>query len=85
MKFLADQDVWASTVRFLSGLGHDVVTAGQLRLANAQDTELLRVTQELGRIFVTRDAGEVEKQTEGFRLIRLLHIRRVVDSISSER
>jgi predicted nuclease of predicted toxin-antitoxin system len=55
MKFLADQDVWASTVRFLSGLGHDVVTAGQLGLANALDTELLRVAQEQGRIFVTRD------------------------------
>jgi predicted nuclease of predicted toxin-antitoxin system len=55
MKFLADQDVWASTVRFLSGLGLDVVTAGQLGLAKAVDTELLRLAHEQGRIFVTRD------------------------------
>ena len=35
MKFLADQDVYASTLRYLSGLGHDVVTARQLGLAQA--------------------------------------------------
>jgi predicted nuclease of predicted toxin-antitoxin system len=55
MNFLADQDVYASTVRFLSGLGHDVVTAGQLGLAQAEDSELLRIAHEQGRIFVTRD------------------------------
>ena len=55
MKFLTDQDVYATTVRFLSGLGHDVVTAAQLGLAQAADAELLRVAQEQGRIFVTRD------------------------------
>ena len=55
MKFLADQDVYATTVRFLSGLGHDVVTARQLGLAQAEDAEVLRVTHEQGRIFVTRD------------------------------
>ena len=55
MKFLADQDVYASTGRFLSGLGHDVVPAGQLGLAQAEDTALLRVAHEQGRIFVTRD------------------------------
>ena len=37
MNFLADQDVYAGTVRFLSGLGHDVSTAGQLGLAQAND------------------------------------------------
>jgi hypothetical protein len=41
MKFLSDQDVYASTVRFLLGLGHDVSTARQLGLAQADDTELL--------------------------------------------
>jgi predicted nuclease of predicted toxin-antitoxin system len=55
MKFLVDQDVYAGTVRFLIGLGHDVVTARQLGLAQAEDTELLRVAHEQGRIFVTRD------------------------------
>ena len=55
MKFLTDQDVYAATVRFLSGLGHDVVTAAQLGQAQAEDTELLRIAGEQGRIFVTRD------------------------------
>jgi predicted nuclease of predicted toxin-antitoxin system len=55
MKFLADQDIYAITIAFLSGLGHDVVRAAQLGLAQAQDAELLRVAHEQGRIFVTRD------------------------------
>ncbi len=55
MKFLTDQDVYAATVSFLSGLGHDVATAAQLGLAQADDAELLRVAGEQGRLFVTRD------------------------------
>ncbi len=55
MRFLADQDVYASTVRFLIGLGHDVLTARQLGLAQADDTELLRVAHGQARIFLTRD------------------------------
>jgi predicted nuclease of predicted toxin-antitoxin system len=55
MKFLTDQDIYAATARFLNGIGHDVVTAAQLGLAQAGDAELLRVAQEQGRIFVTRD------------------------------
>jgi predicted nuclease of predicted toxin-antitoxin system len=55
MKFLTDQDVYAITVRFLSGLGHDVVTAKQLNLAEAEDDVLLRESQTQSRIFVTRD------------------------------
>jgi predicted nuclease of predicted toxin-antitoxin system len=55
MKFLTDQDIYAATVRFLSGLGHDVVTAAQLGLAQAEDAELLRIAGEHSRIFVTRD------------------------------
>ena len=39
MKFLTDQDVFATPVRFLSGLGHDMVTAAQLGLALAEDAE----------------------------------------------
>jgi predicted nuclease of predicted toxin-antitoxin system len=55
MKFLTDQDVYATTVRFLTGFGHDTVTAAQLNLAQAQDSALLQVAQEHGRILVTRD------------------------------
>jgi predicted nuclease of predicted toxin-antitoxin system len=55
MKLLADQDVYAGTIRFLSGLGHDLVSAAQLGLSQAEDAEVLRVTRDEGRILVTRD------------------------------
>jgi predicted nuclease of predicted toxin-antitoxin system len=55
MRFLADQDVYAITIAFRNGLGHDVVRAAQLGLAQAEDDELLRVARELERVFVTRD------------------------------
>jgi predicted nuclease of predicted toxin-antitoxin system len=55
MKFLADQDVYSVTIEFLTSLGHDVVRAAQLGLAQAEDAKLLRVAHEQGRIFVTRD------------------------------
>lgn len=55
MNFLADQDVYASTITFVRGLGHDVVAAAQLGLSQADDSELLRVAGEQGRIFITRD------------------------------
>jgi predicted nuclease of predicted toxin-antitoxin system len=55
MKFLVDQDVYASTIGLLSGLRHDVVRAAELGLAQADDAELLRVAREQERIFLTRD------------------------------
>jgi predicted nuclease of predicted toxin-antitoxin system len=55
VRFLLDQDVYATTVRFLRGLGHDVVSAAQIGLSQADDEELLRIAQEQGRVFVTRD------------------------------
>jgi len=55
MKFLADQGVYAATVRFLTGLGHDVLPVAQLGLAQAADSDLPRVAQEQNRVFVTRD------------------------------
>jgi len=55
MRFLIDQDVYATTVRFLSQLGHDVVTVGQLGLAQAQDVELLQLAHDQSRLFITRD------------------------------
>jgi predicted nuclease of predicted toxin-antitoxin system len=50
-----DQDVFAVTGRFLSGLGHDVVPVAQIGLAQASDADLLREAQKQNRIFVTRD------------------------------
>jgi predicted nuclease of predicted toxin-antitoxin system len=55
VRFLADQDVYAGTIRFLSVLGHEVVPAARLGLARAPDADLLRVAHEQQRIFLTRD------------------------------
>jgi predicted nuclease of predicted toxin-antitoxin system len=55
VKFLADQDVYALSIRFLRGLGHDVVTAAEFGLSRAADTLLLTRARQEGRIFVTRD------------------------------
>lgn len=55
MKFLLDQDVYASTARLMSEWGHDVVPVARIGLSRAKDEELLAVAQEQGRILVTRD------------------------------
>ena len=55
MRFLTDQDVYATTVRFLNGSGHDVAPAAQLGLAQAEDAEVLRIAHEQNRLLVTRD------------------------------
>ncbi len=55
MRFLLDQDVYASTARFLASLGHDVVQVGHVGLSRATDQELLAVAQKQERIFITRD------------------------------
>jgi len=55
MRFLLDQDVYATTASFLRGLGHDVVPVAQIGLAQADDEELLKIASEQGRIFITRD------------------------------
>lgn len=55
MKFLLDQDVYALTERFLREIGYDVVTASELGLSRAQDSDLLKLAMEQARIFVTRD------------------------------
>lgn len=55
MKFLLDQDVYAVTTRFLREIGHDVITASELGLSRAKDSELLKVAAERDRIFITRD------------------------------
>ena len=55
MKFLLDQDVYTSTTRYLSHLGHDIVCVAQVGLSRADDEELLKVAQQQERLFVTRD------------------------------
>ena len=55
MKFLADQDVYSATVRYLIELGYNVITAREIGLSQATDTDLLKKATEQCRIFVTRD------------------------------
>ena len=55
MRLLLDQDVYASTGRFLSALGHDAVRAAELGLSQATDEELLLAAQNQTRVLVTRD------------------------------
>lgn len=55
MKFLLDQDVYASTARLLTDLGHDVVPVARIGLSRASDSDLLKTAREQERVFVTRD------------------------------
>lgn len=55
MKFLLDQDVYAVTLHFLAGLGHDVATAASVGLSAVDDSILLAYARDNERIFVTRD------------------------------
>jgi predicted nuclease of predicted toxin-antitoxin system len=87
MKFLADQDVYATTVKLLRDLGHDVVTASELGMAQAEDTELLRVAHEQDRIFVTRDrdyGGLVFVQGSGPGVIYLRLLPSTLRAVHSE-
>ncbi len=77
MKFFADHDVYAVTVRFLRNMGHDTVTAYETGLSEAYDADLLRKAGELNRILVTRDrdfGGLVfaEKMANGVIYLRML-------------
>lgn len=55
MRFLADHDVYFSTVQELRHAGHDVVTAKELQMETADDSDLLTKAKALDRIFMSRD------------------------------
>jgi len=55
MRFLADQDVYAVTVRLLHDAGHDIVTASEIGQSQATDSELLAAARRERRILITRD------------------------------
>lgn len=55
MRLLLDQDVYATTARFLLALAHDVVSIAGIGLSRAPDREILHTAQEQNRILVTRD------------------------------
>lgn len=64
MRFLTDQDVYAATVRFLSGLGHDVVPAAQLGpgviYLRVLPSTLNPVHAELGRVLTLYSEQELQ-------------------------
>jgi predicted nuclease of predicted toxin-antitoxin system len=77
MKLLADQDVYAATVRLLRDAGHDVETAAERGMSEAADADLLRTAHDEGRLFVTRDRdfGALvfqESMTSGVLYLRIL-------------
>ncbi|MYA23850.1 MAG: hypothetical protein F4Z30_14185, partial [Gemmatimonadetes bacterium] len=55
MRLFLDHDVYAITARFLEDLGHDVVTAGTSGYGQTDDSKLLRIARDDGRLLVTRD------------------------------
>ncbi len=55
MHFLADHDVYFITVQELRHAGHDVVTAKELQMQAADDSDLLAKSRALDRIFISRD------------------------------
>jgi len=55
MRFLLDQDVYASTAQFLTDLRHDIMPVAKVGLSQASDSDLLKIARDQDRIFVTRD------------------------------
>lgn len=75
MKLLLDQDVYELTARYLGELGHDVLRVAELGMATASDQENLNKARELGRLFVTRDFGNLvflRRQGGGVIYLRML-------------
>ena len=87
MKLFIDQDVYAATVNFLVGAGHDVVTAAQHGFSQALDSELLKTARAEQRIFVTRDrdfGGIVFVQALGPGVIYLRALPTTLNSVHAE-
>ena len=87
MRLLLDQDVYTTTARFLTDLGHDIVRVGQIGLSRADDSALLATAQQQGRIFVTRDrdfGGLVFVQVLGMGVIYLRVLPSTQNSVHQE-
>jgi len=55
MNFLADHDVYFVTVQWIRQEGHDVITAKELGMHEADDVDLLAKAKTLDRLFMSRD------------------------------
>lgn len=60
MKFLADENIYTSTIRFLRSLGHDVLDVKELRLFGLSDDRLLNLSRKDDRILLTLDKDFVD-------------------------
>ena len=60
-KFLIDQNISQKIASFLSGLGFDVKTLGDLGLKGVPDTEIVEAAKKEDRIVITfdKDFGEI--------------------------
>jgi predicted nuclease of predicted toxin-antitoxin system len=56
MRLVADQDVYAATVRVLRDVGHDVASVAEPLPAQAADEDVLRCAHQHQRVLVTRDS-----------------------------
>jgi predicted nuclease of predicted toxin-antitoxin system len=87
MKLLIDHDVYHATVEFLRGLGHDVVTAKEIGMAEASDTQLLQESQLQERVFITRNrdyGGLVFVQSLGAGVVYLRLLPSTLQSVHAE-
>jgi predicted nuclease of predicted toxin-antitoxin system len=56
MKLLLDQGLPRSTAILLRDLGIDTIHVGEIGLSEAEDTEIIQMAREEGRVVVTLDA-----------------------------
>ncbi|MFQ4144764.1 DUF5615 family PIN-like protein [Chlorogloeopsis sp. ULAP02] len=56
MKLLLDQGLPRSTAILLRELGIDTIHIGEIGLSEAEDTEIIKMSREEGRVVVTLDA-----------------------------
>lgn len=55
MRFLADQDVYQLTIKFIRSLGHEVICVRNVGLSTAPDEKILAYALRRKLILVTRD------------------------------
>jgi predicted nuclease of predicted toxin-antitoxin system len=55
--FLADENIFTTTIRLLQELGLPVQRVQELSMAGANDPEVWRKAQELGAVLITNDQG----------------------------
>ena len=87
MTLLTDQDVYALTVTFLRGLGHEVATAADRGMSRATDTNLLATAGAEGRVMVTRDrdyGGLVFAEALGAGVIYLRMLPTTIQAVHAE-